>query len=326
MLSDTALIDLTQAKNYLSMDAAASLHIEAEYVGAGDGETKIFNLDNTPIDGSLRLYVNNVLQVETTDYTISGAAITFVTAPTTDHPITATYDKAASADTFELFDDDLLERLIEAATKEAESYTGRCFVQRSITESHNGNGFRSLRLYRQPIVSVSTVSYKRMMRSKGDGSTVAFSLGYTPKTDSLSVYVDGVLKTIDVDYTLSGQIVTFSAAPADGAELIFKFEVSLVLGSSYFEQIYIGRLIGTWLSNYQYVVTYTTGYGADRAAAQAAVPNVVIAVLTAVANWYENRSGSTSQSVSGVGTATYVGLGLPDASKKLLDSLRVELC
>ena len=157
-LSDTALVTLVQAKNFLRMDAAASLHIDAEYVGTGDGETDEFDLDHTPIEGSLKLYVNNSLQTETTHYSISGATITFVTAPTDTHPITASYDYAASSDTFEEYDDDLLEILIEAATKKAEDYTGRVFVQRDITETHIGDGTNLLRLYKWPATDITSVT------------------------------------------------------------------------------------------------------------------------------------------------------------------------
>ena len=324
-LSATALVTLTEAKSFLRLDAASDLRIDAEFVALGDGTTKIFTLDYTPIEGSLRLYVNNVLQTETDDYSISTATITFVTAPTLNHPITASYDKIATDDTFEDFDDDLLERMIEAATRRAEDYTGRAFVQREITESHHGNGSKVLRLYKRPVVSVSSVSYKRIVRSTGDGETVAYSLGYTPKSGSLTVYVDDILQTKDVDYTLSGQTVTFTSAPADDAELIFRFEVSLTLSSSYFEHLHIGRLSGSWLSEYEYVIVYTAGYSATRTLAQVTVPDAMMAVLISIANIWENRLGLTSQNVSGVGSTSFGGLGLPDASKDLLRSLMVEV-
>ena len=158
-LLPTALVDLVQAKNYLRLDHAASLHIDAEYVGAGDaGGTVEFDLDNTPIEGSLKLYVNNVLQTETTHYSISTATITFVTAPPDGHAITASYDYAAGDDTFESYDDELLENLINAATKKAEDYTGRAFVQREITETHIGDNKQVLKLYKQPVVADSISS------------------------------------------------------------------------------------------------------------------------------------------------------------------------
>ena len=139
-LATTALITLPQAKNHLKLDAAASLHIDAEYVGVGDGSDTTFDLDHTPVTGSLKLYLNNVLLTETTHFSIVAAAITFVVYPPTGQAITASYDYAASDDTFESYDDELLETLINAATKKCEDYCRRAFIQRAITEYRVGDG------------------------------------------------------------------------------------------------------------------------------------------------------------------------------------------
>ena len=157
-LSNIALVSLPQAKNYLRVDAAASLHISAEFIGVGDGADKTFSLDHTPIEGSLKLYVDNTLQVEITDFSISGADITFVTAPVLDKGITADYDYVAGDDTFESYDDDILETLIAAATKKAEDYTGRAFIQREVIETRIGDGKKTLKLYRMPIASVDSIT------------------------------------------------------------------------------------------------------------------------------------------------------------------------
>lgn len=161
-LSDTALVTLVQAKNYLRVDAAASLHVDAEYVGTGNGSNVTFTLDYVSIEGSLKLYVENVLQVEVDDYTIvlSTKTITFEAAstPGDGEIVTASYDKAAGDNTFESYDDDLLERLIEAATKKAEDYTGRTFVQGEVTETHIGDNKQVLKLYKRPVVDVTSVT------------------------------------------------------------------------------------------------------------------------------------------------------------------------
>lgn len=160
-LNATALVTLVQAKAHLRVDAVASLRVPAEYVGKGTGSATAYSLDNTPIVGSVQLYVNGTLQEEGSenDYTISGADITFVTVPPSGHQITASYDKEASGNTFESFDDELLENLINAATKRAEDYTGRAFIQRAIAEeTHIGDNRQMLRLYKRPVVSVSAVS------------------------------------------------------------------------------------------------------------------------------------------------------------------------
>jgi len=262
-LSDIALVTLIQAKAYLRVDASASLRIDAEYVGTGNAVNATFALDYVSIEGSLKLYVDNELQVETDDYTIvlSTKTITFVAAsiPGAGKIVTASYDKASSDNTFEGYDDDLLETLINAATKKAEDHTGRAFIQREITETHIGDSRQFLELYKRPVVDISSV-------------------------------------TIDDEVT------------------------------DYAERLSIGRIYHTdvWPEDYEIVVVYQAGYAATRAATQALIPDAVVAVLGAVAVWYENRMGIKSQNIAGVGSIDYGDLeGLPEASKKKLESLRV---
>ena len=69
-LSPTALITLLQAKQYTRLDAAASVRVDMENVGTGNGSNKAFALDYAPIEGSLKLYVDFALKVENTDFTI----------------------------------------------------------------------------------------------------------------------------------------------------------------------------------------------------------------------------------------------------------------
>ena len=325
-LSATALVTLPEAKTYMRKDAAGSLHVDAEYVGVGDGVETHFSLDHAPVTGSLKLYLNNALLTETTHYSISGADVTFVVYPPVGQAITASYDYAAGDDTFESWDDTLLEFLINAATKKCEDHIGKAFIQRSITDSVNGTGMDALRLPKAPVLSVASVSYKRVVTKTGNGSILAFDLGYTPKTGTLTVYVNGVLKNETSDYTLSGQTVTFTSAPADHAEIAFRFEVNLVLGTNYTEKLHLARLYGAWLKDYEYVITYTAGYGATRDLAQAAVPEAVMAVLAAVAWWYNNRLGVTHQIDNGLGSVSYTDPGLlPPLSRQFLSRLNRNL-
>ena len=258
-LSTTALVSLVQAKNYLRVDKATNLHVVAEFVGVGTGSEDEFPLDNTPIEGSLKLYVSDVLQVEDIAFTVSDATITFTAAPDLAAGITASYDYKADADTFESYDDDLLERLIEAATKKAEDYTGRAFVQRTIVEPRLGDGKQAMKLYKQPIDSIDTIT-------------------------------------------------------VGGTEL-----------TTYSQRLVIGRIyhLVAWPEDYEIIVTYTAGYGADRDATQPLVPNAVSAVLLILANLYENRVDQLkSESTAGLGSVTY---DIPSQAEKWLDPLRVNV-
>jgi len=258
-LSDIALVTLVQAKNHLRINSAASLHVSAEFIGVGDGTDLTFDLDHTPIEGTLKLYVDNTLQVETINYSISTATITFVVAPSLNKGITANYDYAAGDDTFESYDDLELENLIAAATRIAEDSCGRVFIQREITETQMGNGTKIMKLYKQPVIEVSSIN------------------------------IDGVAL------------------------------------SDWNERLSIGRVyhLSVWELYSEIIIVYTAGYGANRAAAQALVPEAVIAVLLIVANLFENRVDQVKQeSVTGIGSVTY---DVPSKAMKILDLLRVDL-
>ena len=322
-LSNTALVTLDQAKAHLKVDAAASLRVDAEYVGLGDGSDKTFSLDYTPIGGSLQLYVAGTLQVETDDYTISGADITFVTAPGIGEAITASYDRTAGDDTFESYDDDVLEKLIEAATKIAEDYSDRAFIQRSITEYHSGDGEKVLRLFKRPVVSITSVVRDISEGSTdGDGSTVAWTLAEEPTSGNVKVYVDGVLQTLTTDYTISGSVITFVSAPADGADIGATYTHTLIRINEYTEQLTKGRIYGiaAFAKNIIYTIVYVAGEASTRAETQALVPDAVTAVLLILSDLYENPGATVDAvNVAGIGSTSYK---LPSRAERILFSMK----
>jgi hypothetical protein len=53
----------------------------------------VFTLANTPVTGKEYIYLNGIRQKRTTDYTISGSTITFITAPATGNELLADYLK-----------------------------------------------------------------------------------------------------------------------------------------------------------------------------------------------------------------------------------------
>ena len=59
--------------------------------GTINGSNVTFTLANTPYAGSVSVYLDGLIQRITTDYTISGSTITFVTAPGTGQDVYCTY-------------------------------------------------------------------------------------------------------------------------------------------------------------------------------------------------------------------------------------------
>ena len=66
----------------------------------------------------------------------------------------------------------------------------------------------------------ATLHYRQSFT--GDGTEDDFTATYTPGSD-LAVYVNGELKTVTTDYTVSTKTVTFTTAPAAGANIVFDY-------------------------------------------------------------------------------------------------------
>lgn len=219
--------------------------------------------------------------------------------------------------------DEIILRLIEAATKIAENYSDRAFIQRSITESHEGDGDNILRLFKRPISSItSVVRDVSETGSDGDGSTVAWTLSESPTSGSVKVYADGILQTLTTDYTISGSVVTFVTAPAADVKIAFTYTHTIIKISEYTEQLNKGKIIGAtaWASSTIYTVVYTAGEASTREATQALIPNAVTAVLLILSDLYENRGDTVdSVSISGIGSASYK---LPSRAERILFNMK----
>jgi len=140
-----------------------------------------------------------------------------------------------------------------------------------------------------------------------DGGTLLM-LNKRPVSAFTSISLDGTALTEDTDFTLYDE------------EGLLKRPVSNSLWTTE------ALLAYAWTEGQKIVAVYTAGYGATRAATQALVPDAVLAVLICVSNWYENRLGITSESISGIGSQAYSEIGeLPEQAKRLLSSLHANL-
>ena len=69
-----------------------------------------------------------------------------------------------------------------------------------------------------------SLSYSVNANLTGDGSTAAFTIGTSGRTaNDILVTVNGVVFHPSDDYTLSGTTLTFTVAPASGAEIRVRY-------------------------------------------------------------------------------------------------------
>jgi hypothetical protein len=91
----TGSIKLVSDGGIENTDSGLQLTVEFNETPTGtiDGSNAAFTLAHTPVSGTLMLYVNGILMLETGDFNISGSTVTFVSAakPETGDWIRATY-------------------------------------------------------------------------------------------------------------------------------------------------------------------------------------------------------------------------------------------
>ena len=57
----------------------------------------------------------------------------------------------------------------------------------------------------------------------GDGSDTTFTVLANTTVDNVLVFVNGICLVPTDDYTVSGTTLTFTTAPANGAEIVFRY-------------------------------------------------------------------------------------------------------
>lgn len=220
--------------------AGTNLVKDAEHF-VGDGTTTKFYF--TRLAGSdiveVRIFdsthPNGDLQESGTDYTIGsdggGDYIEFATAPADGSVIECStsgnrifYDKAVVANSAEESERTMeaMYYLIETGEYEYNS------VNIHIMDQVWNAGLDMDDYWIAPDSSGSPGTYVRMAQEfTGDGTTTDFTLTEFSGTQLWQVYVDGVLQEEGTDYTVSGDTITFTSAPADGAKIMatYRYDV-----------------------------------------------------------------------------------------------------
>ena len=84
-----------------------------------------------------------------------------------------------------------------------------------------------------------------------------------------------------------------------------------------------GEIIGSWDKDASVVVQYTAGYIRDTDDPLELIPDAVSAILLCAATWYNNPTGTLSDSVTGIGSVNYgEEVRIPQAAMARLAALR----
>lgn len=214
--------------------------------GTINGSNTGFTLANSPNPAtSLQLYANGVEQVLTTDYTLSGASITFTTAPATGDLLRAYYRYApGSANYLFYFDNETPLGLqngsnvtFTLANVPNPSASLRLYLNgieqipaTDYTLSSDTITFTTapatvdqmVAFYRALVLTVTSFSLANFADNETpsgtiNGSNKIFTLANAPNPAAcLELLANGVRQLLNTDFTLAANTITFTTAPATG--------------------------------------------------------------------------------------------------------------
>lgn len=228
--------------------------------GTVDGANKVFTLPEIPENDSLELFQAGLLLEPDVDYVLSGATITFTAAPTVPD-FMAFYRKDGSSSTI-FIDNEVPSGVIDGINKdftiassivqagsmrmyidgvligrEAILFNGQYNFDGEITFGNTAYGYTLSAPDLQLETAISAGSTMRVfyrqytrigfvddgsLTGDVDGINKIFTLSEEPETDSLRVYLNGILNIPDTDYILSGVTVTFTTAPTGRPKVYYR--------------------------------------------------------------------------------------------------------
>ena len=211
-----------------------------------DSSTTTFNLDYTVgSSSSLLVSIAGVHQEPEVAYNLAagGTQIVFTAAPTTGDTVfviflgiaydtgevlstgsitnkTALTTGVEGADTFLVYDD--------SATS-LKKLTLANVIVGSTELSAQAADDDVLLIYDTDASAIKKIQVSNVSPSKssgtdtGDGSTTAFTINSGRTVDDVLVIVNGITLVPTTDYTISSTTLTFNTAPADGAEIVYRY-------------------------------------------------------------------------------------------------------
>jgi hypothetical protein len=186
----------------------------------GDGSTTAFDMqfaiDEAGLN-DLKIYVNDVLQVPTDDYTLGVDSagdykrITFTSAPTNGHAIVILNPGTVRGGFATVADN-----AITSSKLNTEAITGQTeLAERAATDDE-------FLVYDTSTSAIKKIQTSNIVKATvqrtytGDGSTAAFTVTSGVAQVNTLVFVNGISMMAGTDYTISGTTLTFSTTPSVG--------------------------------------------------------------------------------------------------------------
>ena len=182
----------------------------------GDGSTTTFTLTQGAASANdITVVVNNVRQEPGTgskSYTFNGpTSLVFNTAP-------------AASDEIYVINPTQVESIARAGDLSSGAFTGQTELSSQAADDdvllvYDTSATAVRKIQKSNIVTLTYTSGT----ATGDGSDTTFTINSGRSVNDVLVIVNGAILIPTADYTISGTTLTFATAPANGAEIAFRY-------------------------------------------------------------------------------------------------------
>ena len=196
----------------------------------GDGSTTAFDMqfaiDEAGLN-DLKIYVNDVLQVPTDDYTlgVDGAGdykrITFTSAPTNGHAIVILNPGTVRGGFATVADNAITSTKLNTEAITGQTELAELAADNDVLLIFDTSTSAFKKIQKSNIATPVTFTTDKTNTGDGSATTVTCLAGYT--VDDVLVFVNGICLVPTDDYTISGTTLTFTTAPANTAEIVLRY-------------------------------------------------------------------------------------------------------
>ena len=182
---------------YVGNRPADTFHTTVKQSFTADSSTTSFTLNQSVAgENEIELFINNVRQEPGTGkaYTAAGTTLTMSEAPTTGDDMYCIFQGKAQGHHF----------VPNASIQGSHIHTTFDLTGKTVT------------------LPAGTLSHSKATAT-GDASTTAFTITSGRTVDDILVFVNGICLVPTDDYTISGTTLTFATAPANTAEIVFRY-------------------------------------------------------------------------------------------------------
>ena len=182
---------------YIGNRPADTFHTTVKQSFTPDSSTIAFTLNQAVSnENEIELFINNVRQEPGTGkaYTANNTTLTMSEAPETGDDMYCIFQGKAQGHHF----------VPNASIQGSHIHTTFDLTGKTVT------------------LPSGTLSHSKATAT-GDGSTTAITITSGRTVDDILVFVNGICLTPTDDYTISGTTLTFTTAPANSAEIVFRY-------------------------------------------------------------------------------------------------------